>query len=254
MEELKSKSATKAKNKYNSQNYDNLRIVVPKGRKSEIFEAAKKAGDSLNGFVIQAIYERIVSEWHQTAKKYTIISGVNGVGKSSFSGVLAFQNNALGDIVDSAKITAAKKVFPNEGSKIALRCITEHLENGRSFAEETALIGKNVQLSAEKAKELGYYIRLYYIGLNTPEECLKRISNRATRGGHDIGEIDVRRRFAERWKSLNRILPYCDEAVFFDNDNGFVEVAEYADKKLIIKEDIHPLWIAELAEYLKKRR
>ena len=55
MEYSKSKSSTRAKNKYNAENYDNLRIVVPKGRKSEILAVAEAAGDSLNGYVNKAI-------------------------------------------------------------------------------------------------------------------------------------------------------------------------------------------------------
>lgn len=39
-------------------------------------------------------------------KNYTIIGGVNGVGKSSFTGVLKERSTDLGVIVDVDKITA----------------------------------------------------------------------------------------------------------------------------------------------------
>ncbi|MBO6301477.1 MAG: hypothetical protein J6N15_03460 [Ruminiclostridium sp.] len=39
-------------------------------------------------------------------KIYTIIGGVNGVGKSSLSGVLAGESPDLGIIIDTDKITA----------------------------------------------------------------------------------------------------------------------------------------------------
>lgn len=52
-------SATRAKNKYNSANYDRLYPYVPKGRK-QIYEAAAKAlGLSLNEFIIAALDEKI---------------------------------------------------------------------------------------------------------------------------------------------------------------------------------------------------
>lgn len=63
---------------------------------------------------------------------------------------------------------------------------------------------------------------------------------------------DVRRRFAGRWKAVAKVLPYCDEARFFDNDNGFVEMAEYLNGELILKGERHPAWVQELAEYLGK--
>lgn len=57
MEEGKAKSSTIAKNKYNAKNYDNLRIVVKKGRKPIIQAHAESCGESLNGFVNRAIDE-----------------------------------------------------------------------------------------------------------------------------------------------------------------------------------------------------
>ena len=50
---------------------------------------------------------------------------------------------------------------------------------------------------------------------------------------------------------MEKILPYCDEAHFFDNDNGFVEVAEYRNGELLLKGERRPAWITELAGRLK---
>ena len=253
MKESKSNPATKAKNKYNAQNYDSLRVVVPKGRKQEIKTIAKAAGNSLNGFISNAIEEHTVRYKRSMSKVYTIIGGVNGTGKSSFTGARRSDNPNMGVVIDVDKITALNKVFPIEGGKMALYFIDNCLEEGLSFTQETTLAGRRTEVTASKAKELGYFVRLYYIGLDTPEECLKRIANRVARGGHDIGEVDVRRRFAERWKAVKKILPFCDEAFFFDNDNGFVEVAEYIDSAFSLKGETHPQWVRELSETLKKR-
>lgn len=57
MEETKAKANTIAKNKYNAKNYDNLRIVVKKGRKADIQAHAESHGESINGFVNRAIDE-----------------------------------------------------------------------------------------------------------------------------------------------------------------------------------------------------
>ena len=59
------------------------------------------------------------------------------------------------------------------------------------------------------------------------------------------------RRFAGRWEALRTVLPFCDEAAFYDNDNGFIEVAAYRNGELILEGERRPRWIAELAEYLK---
>lgn len=165
-------------------------------------------------------------------KVYTIIGGVNGTGKSSLIGVLKTQTPDPGMIIDEDRIDS---------------CLHRQI----SFTQETTLSGRKTERTAARAKELGYTVRLFYVGLDTPEECLARIANRVRRGGHDIPEDDVRRRFAGRWESLSRVLPYCDDAHFFDNNNGFSEVAQYKNGELILMGTAHPRWVLELANYLQ---
>ena len=184
-------------------------------------------------------------------KIYTIVGGVNGVGKSSFTGVLKSRTTDLGVIVDVDKITAQMGGKALEGGKRAIRIMEDCIRDGVSFTQETTLSGHRPKAAAKRAKEAGYYIRLYYVGLDTAEESKRRIANRVARGGHDIGEADVERRFAGRWEALRAVLPFCDEAAFYDNDNGFVEVAAYRNGELILEGERRPRWIVELAEYLK---
>lgn len=184
-------------------------------------------------------------------KIYTIIGGVNGVGKSSFTGVLKSRTTDLGTIVDVDRITAQMGGKALEGGKRAIRIMEDCMRDGVSFTQETTLSGHRPKAAAKRAKEAGYYIRLYYVGLDTAEESKRRIANRVSRGGHNIGGADVDRRFAGRWEALRAILPFCDEAAFYDNDNGFVEVAAYRNGELILEGERRPRWITELAEYLK---
>ena len=184
-------------------------------------------------------------------KAYTIVGGVNGTGKSSLTGVLKTQITNLGRIIDVDKITAQNGGSAIQGGKIALERIRECLDKGLSFTQETTLSGRKTELTAQEARERGYAVRLYYVGLDSAEECLQRIENRVAHGGHNIREEDVLRRFAGRWEAVAKILPYCDEARFFDNYNGFVEVAEYVNGELIIKSSDPPIWVKELQAYLR---
>lgn len=178
-------------------------------------------------------------------KLYTIIGGVNGCGKSSLTGALKAERSDLGLIIDVDKL-AAQLGSPVEGGKAAVRKIDECLEKGISFTQETTLSGARTERTIRRAKERGYTIRLYYIGLDTMEESLGRIRNRVAKGGHDIPKEDVERRFQSRFSDVLRVLPYCDEARFFDNDNGFVEVAEYRNGELIPRVSNPPRWLLEL--------
>lgn len=184
-------------------------------------------------------------------KLYTIVGGVNGVGKSSLTGVLRSRTTDLGVVVDVDKITAQTGGGAIEGGKAALRIIEGCIEQGVSFTQESPLSGFRVRNTAQRVRELGYYVRLYYVGLDTVEESKRRIANRVARGGHNINTEDVERRFSQRWEAVRAVLPYCDEAAFYDNDNGFVEVASYRNGELILEGEYRPRWIVELAEALK---
>ena len=181
-------------------------------------------------------------------KTYTIIGGVNGVGKSSFTGVLKERSTDLGMIVDVDKITAELGGNALAGGKAALRKISECIDKGISFTQETTLSGRKTEATAKQVKELGYHVRLFYIGLDTAEESLSRIANRVRRGGHDIPQDDVVRRFAGRWEAVAKVLPYCDEAEFYDNDNGFVLVAEYRNGEIRPVGTLRPRWLLDLIQ------
>lgn len=132
--------------------------------------------------------------------------------------------------------------------KLAVKHIEQALEDGVNFTQETTLSGGYPKRLCKRAKEAGYYIRLYYVGLDTAEESIRRIQNRVERGGHDIPTKDVKARFSHRFEDVLKILPYCDEAKFFDNDNGFVLVAEYRNGQILPVGTYRPMWLSQLME------
>lgn len=178
-------------------------------------------------------------------KTYTIIGGVNGVGKSSFTGVLKEQSSDLGIIIDVDKITADLGGNVLAGGRAAVLKIKECLGKGVSFTQETTLSGRKTEATAKEAKEAGYRVRLFYVALDSAEESLQRIENRVRRGGHNIREDDVIRRFSGRWEAVKKVLPYCDEAEFYDNDNGFVKVAEYRNGEVRPVGTVRPAWLTD---------
>lgn len=179
-------------------------------------------------------------------KTYTIIAGVNGCGKSSLTGVLRTEISNLGKIIDVDKITAACGGSSLEGGRKALAMIDECLEKEICFTQETTLSGRNTLDVIRRAMEKNYVIRLYYVGLDTMEESLARIENRVRRGGHNIATDAVARRFEKRFDDLMAVLPYCNEATFYDNDNGFVTVAKYKNGEIQPIGSHRPKWLEEL--------
>lgn len=58
----KAKASTRAKNTFNNKNYERLYPFVKTGEKAKIEKAADAAGQSLNDYVVTAIYQRMERE------------------------------------------------------------------------------------------------------------------------------------------------------------------------------------------------
>ena len=166
-------------------------------------------------------------------KIYTIIGGVNGSGKSSLSGVLSAESSELGIIIDTDKLTKERGGDRIKGGKAAIALIDDCLKKRVNFTQETTLSGVRTVKTIQRARDLGYFIRLYYVGVSSAEESI------------------VERRYIKRFNDLAKVLPYCNEVRFFDNENGFVEKAEYRNGQLIFKGGNTPDWLFELDNYLK---
>lgn len=63
-----SKAQQKAVSKYMKENYDEIKVRVPKGSKDAIKAQAEKSGESVNGFIFRAITE--LSEQEQIHRAY----------------------------------------------------------------------------------------------------------------------------------------------------------------------------------------
>lgn len=167
--------------------------------------------------------------------EFTIVAGAFGVGKSSFIGALAPLKNSLGEIIA-------------DGDKTAVHRIQPCLDDGADFTLESTLCGENTLAVIKTAAEKGYRITLYYIAVNSAEESLRRISNRVRKGGRSVSAEEVRRSYLHRFDALPLILPYCDSARFYDNENGFRYVAECRNGEIIHADNRYPDWLKEMNE------
>lgn len=182
---------------------------------------------------------------------FTIVGGVNGAGKSSLSGVLRSCLDDLGVIVDPDKLTAEAGGDEYAGGQAAIAKLQGCLAAGVDFTEESTLSGGFARKMARAARAAGYTVRLYYVGINSAEDALQRIANRVAHGGHNIPAQDVRRRFARRFSDLAKLLPLCNEANFYDNNNGFQLVAIYQSGEILPVGAERPLWLVDLLQAVK---
>ena len=174
-------------------------------------------------------------------KTLTLIGGVDGVGKTSILGILSAKRRNIGIIIDAD--------FTDE--KTSVQQVNTFIEKGIDFTLETTLSDSYILETVKSARDNNYYVRLYYITVNTAEESIRRIQNRVRKGGHNVPNDIVLARFQHRLDDLIAILPYCNEAFIYDNENGFVEKAEYGNGRLVIKDNDIPEWLEELKRRCK---
>ena len=159
-----------------------------------------------------------------------IFAGVNGAGKST----LYNSENLDNEIKYSTRINTDEIVrkigdWKNnsdqiKAAKIAINLRNDCLQHGKSFNEETTLTGKTILKTIDKAKELGYELQLFYIGVNNPEIAKERIRNRVEKGGHNIADEIVEKRYYESLKNLEKIIHQCDFIEIFDNSEKFIRI------------------------------
>ena len=171
-------------------------------------------------------------------KTCTIIGGIDGVGKSSLLGVLRAVRTDLGVLVDEKEIAASEH-------------IETALKDGISFSYETTLHGEFSKELCRRAKDAGYAVRRYYVGLDPVDENLLRIKNHAKNGGSNAVRQEVQNQYAHRMDDLTVILPYCDCADFYDNYNGFALIARKVDGHIELVGNYRPQWITQLLSVAK---
>lgn len=116
-------------------------------------------------------------------KQYTIIGGINGVGKSSLSGVLRHQLPDMGLIIDPNVIVSKESCDRLTAGKLALARVENCLQKGINFSQETTLSGRRTIRTIQQAREKNYHIRLYYVGVSGAEESFFGLQTVFARAG-----------------------------------------------------------------------
>lgn len=178
-------------------------------------------------------------------KKYILFCGVNGAGKSTL-----YQTNPAFFDIPRINMDEIVKEFGNwrnsqdiiKAGKIAIERLHNFIETGVSFNQETTLCGKSIIKYIELAKKEGYYIEVYYIGVDSVEIAKERVRQRVLAGGHGISEQDIERRYDESLKQLKSILPICDLVELYDNTKVFIKVAGFEKGICTERKSELPIW------------
>lgn len=172
------------------------------------------------------------------SKNLYLFAGVNGVGKSTMYNSQIEEGIKQSIRINTDEIVRTFGDWKNnadqiKAAKIAIKLRNHCFEEGKSFNEETTLTGKTILKTIDRAKELGYKIYLYYIGVDSPEIAKERVRNRVLKGGHDISSEVIEKRYYESLENLKKIISKCNYVDIYDNTDIYKLVFSFANNEII---------------------
>lgn len=180
------------------------------------------------------------------SKNLYIISGCNGAGKTTASYTVLPEILNCKEFVNADEIARGLSPFNPESvaieaGRLMLQRIEFLLEKDTSFSIETTLSTKSYINLVRRAQEKGFSVRILFFWLNSPELAIRRVAERVAKGGHNIPEPIIRRRYTAGLKNLFNL--FMDQVDYWDiYDNSDYPRKQIAcggkNAKTIISEDI----------------
>lgn len=153
-----------------------------------------------------------------------VLAGANGAGKSSIGGAMILESGSEYFNPDDAALRFrslnpgmteedANSAAWRQGKRLLERAISERLD----FAFETTLGGRMIAGLLDRALFEKIEVRIWYVGLASPELHIARVRSRVAAGGHDIPEAKIRERYESSRLNLVDLMPKLTELRVFDN-------------------------------------
>jgi predicted ABC-type ATPase len=182
--------------------------------------------------------------------KLLIVAGPNGSGKTSVTGKILKHVWIEGcEYINPDNI--AQDMFGDWNSPEAIlqaaRYSAERREDciahKRSLIFETVLSASDKISFVERAKQQGYFIRLFFIGTDNPQINAMRILRRVMNGGHDVPTGKIASRYYKSICNCAFLAPIADRLYVYDNsiENSFPELLFRANEGALTKQygEIH---------------
>jgi predicted ABC-type ATPase len=172
-----------------------------------------------------------------------VLAGTNGAGKSSIGGAMLLQEGVAYFNPDVAtreilsknpgmSLADANGDAWHQGKRLLARAITERLD----FVFETTLGGRTIPSLLSRALAEKIEVRIWYVGLSSPDLNISRVRSRVARGGHDIPEAKIRERYDRSRLNLVDLLPNLTELRVYDNsEEGDPRNGVTPDLKLLLQ-------------------
>lgn len=170
-----------------------------------------------------------------------VLAGVNGAGKSSIGGaaIRSFGGDYFNPDEAARKLMAANAELDqgranslawHQGRRLLERAIAEKLD----LSIESTLGGSTIPKLLAQAAAEGFEVRIWFVGLASPELHIERVRRRVDSGGHDIPESSIRRRWRHSRQNLVQLLPVVTELRVYDNSAEADPAGQHAPLPVLV--------------------
>jgi predicted ABC-type ATPase len=177
--------------------------------------------------------------------KLLVVAGPNGSGKTSVTGKILKHQWIEGCEYINPDIIA-RDVFGDWNSAEAIIKAAQYAESrreeciahGRSLIFETVLSAPDKVKFIREAKQKGYFVRLFFIGTDSPQINAARIAYRVMTGGHDVPIKKIISRYYKSIGNCARLAAEVDRLYVYDNsiDNTFPKLLFRTGEGKLIKQ------------------
>ena len=153
-----------------------------------------------------------------------IIAGPNGSGKTSITQKFLHHEWAEGTTyINPDQI--AKDLFGDwNNSESVLKAATycsdlreQCLKGKKSFVFETVFSAQDKIDFVIRAKQAGFFIRIFFISTSNPAINASRIAKRVMKGGHDVPITKIISRYNKSIQNCKIVAPIIDRLYVYDN-------------------------------------
>jgi len=189
-----------------------------------------------------------------TRPQLYIIAGPNGAGKTTFADKFLPRYADCKQFVNADVIAKGLASFSPESAALRagrhlLAQIRLYATRRENFGFETTLSGVTYVSLLRGLKSQGYQIHLFFLWIPNVEIALARIADRVRRGGHNIPEKVVHRRFHKGLRNLFKLYrPLLDSLTIFENSGTVPRVIAIEEGELRV---INQHLFAELSKVVE---
>lgn len=157
-----------------------------------------------------------------------IIAGPNGAGKTTAAKTILPETLGVIEFVNADEIAKGISPFNPEGvafeaGRIMLKRIEQLINEKKDLAFETTLSAVTYLPLISSVQQQGYTVTLIFFWLNSVEIAKERVAQRVLRGGHNIPQEVIERRYDRGIKNLFRYMEIVNNWYIYDNTAGEYE-------------------------------